>query len=70
MANAAFMSTSLGGGNHEHLALVVSGAMYRQIARQDFPPPANSGPTLRLIYYKKIIGLKASSTPSTPTLIK
>eukprot|EP00957_Ditylum_brightwellii_P023833 1798150-Ditylum_brightwellii.AAC.2 len=44
MANAASVSTHLGGGNHVHLALVVSDATYRQTTGVDFPLPVNPGP--------------------------
>eukprot|EP00957_Ditylum_brightwellii_P123169 9391011-Ditylum_brightwellii.AAC.1 len=45
MANAASVSTSLGGGTNGHHALVVSDTTYRQTAGQDFPPPVNPGLT-------------------------
>eukprot|EP00957_Ditylum_brightwellii_P200423 15279332-Ditylum_brightwellii.AAC.1 len=45
MANAASVSTRLGGGHHGHLALVISDATYRQTAGVGFPPPVNPGPT-------------------------
>eukprot|EP00957_Ditylum_brightwellii_P099361 7568812-Ditylum_brightwellii.AAC.1 len=44
MENVSSVSTSLEGGNHGHLALVISPAMYQTTAGTTFLLPQNLGP--------------------------
>eukprot|EP00957_Ditylum_brightwellii_P120509 9194435-Ditylum_brightwellii.AAC.1 len=43
MENTSSISIELGGGNHGHLALVISPAVYQTTTGTTFPPPNHPG---------------------------
>eukprot|EP00957_Ditylum_brightwellii_P188784 14369841-Ditylum_brightwellii.AAC.1 len=45
MENAASIDTTIAGGQHGHLGLVIMPARYLQLTGHPFAPPHNPGPT-------------------------
>eukprot|EP00957_Ditylum_brightwellii_P073981 5622536-Ditylum_brightwellii.AAC.1 len=71
MENTSSVSTELGGGNHGHLALVISPTVYQTTTGTTFPPPHHPGlvpvPTRQFMTNAEINLLK--KTPDASTII-